>query len=225
MVIELENIEKNKLKILNNDGIINICKKKCNTFSNYVSTIKFLYKAKVSNEGIKTIVKKNKDNFSFLKNLFWFFAKYLIVAHEISITRNRIFGMMFDYYATDFNDYEFDVLLNHTSNWWLDDSYVKIHLLIDYCDLLFNDSIVCKEVCEAIDCNGDDYHNYRKEIITIMREMENQNFDEYADSKISEFNKTKKNIKKPKINKAQESAKLYEDNYKDTSLLLGKEGK
>lgn len=133
--------------------------------------------------------------------------------------------MMFEDYATNFNDYEFESLLNHTGNWWLDDSHIKIHLLIDYCDLLFSDSSVCKEICEIIKCSGDDYHNYRKVIITIMREIENQRFDEYAESKISGLNKTRGKIKKPRINNAQESAKLYELNYNDTSLLSVEERK
>ncbi len=225
VVIELGNPKKNKWKKFSEESLKNICKKQRNTFSNLVSTIKFLYKARISDDGIKTIVKNSNDQFSLLKKLIWLFARYLLVALEISAVRFKIFKMMFEDYATDFNDYEFESLLNHTDNWWLDDSHIKIHLLIDYCDFLFIDSIVCKEICKTINCSGDNYHNYRKEIITIMREIENQRFDEYAESKISDFNKTRGKIKKPRINNAQESAKLYELNYNDISLLSDEERK
>ena len=214
------------MKKLDSNTVNKLYNSRCHGIKNYFSTVKFLYKVKVSDDGIKTIVKSSNNKFKVFKRVLWWLAKYFLVANEISDTRKSVFHMMLNKYATQFTQYDFKALLNKASNWWLDSSHAKIIILIDYCDTLFCDPLLVEEICSETNYTSEYYHKYRKDIITIMRDVQIDSFQKFYKKEIQNYkNHT---IEKPEfteneLNSYLSAARLYEENFNDSSLLDTKE--
>lgn len=215
--------------MLDNCTIDSIYKKRCHNMTYFFRTTKYFSKDKAFSEGINAIVKNSEMNYSFFKNLAWFFFKHIIIAVEISRFRKEIFYMLFNKNATTFTDYQFKRIINNASNWWLDSSYAKIHLFTDYCNELFNDYNICGDICQNSDYQQDDYYHQIEYANRIMKDIEIEYFNLYKKENAIKLERIKKAMEKPSSEQIEQqailSAKLYVESFENGELLVNDEVK